>query len=110
MQKLFLSIVKWGNISGRKVGENWRNPENEKTAFYAEYKSYGEGAQPAARVKWSKQLSAKEARQYTLKKILAADDDWRPESEMRYTQQTWQGGKVQNSWLLFIALIAPGLG
>ncbi|MBD0367202.1 MAG: pectin esterase, partial [Flavisolibacter sp.] len=41
--------------------DNWRNPENEKTALYAEYKSYGPGANAEGRVKWSKQLTAKEA-------------------------------------------------
>ena len=56
--------------------ENWRNPENEKTALYAEYKSYGPGGNPGARVKWSKQLTAKEAKQYTLEKIFS---DWDPE-------------------------------
>ncbi|MBD0289059.1 MAG: pectin esterase [Flavisolibacter sp.] len=49
--------------------DNWRNPENEKTAFYAEYKSYGPGANAEERVKWSKQLTAKEAKQYTLENI-----------------------------------------
>ena len=43
---------------------NWNNPENEKTVFYAEYKSKGEGAAPAKRVKWSKQLSDKQAQRY----------------------------------------------
>jgi len=44
---------------------NWGNPENEKTAFYAEYKNTGEGADTRSRVKWSKQLSDKEAAEYT---------------------------------------------
>lgn len=43
---------------------NWGNAENEKTAFYAEYKNTGEGAAADKRVKWSKQLSKKEAMQY----------------------------------------------
>ncbi len=43
---------------------NWGNPENEKTAFYAEYKNTGEGAVSDKRVKWSKQLKKKEANQY----------------------------------------------
>jgi pectinesterase len=49
--------------------ENWRNPANEKTAFYAEYRSAGPGANPVARVPWSHQFSAKQAKQYTLKQI-----------------------------------------
>jgi pectinesterase len=58
--------------------DNWRNPENEKTAFYAEYKSFGEGASASSRVKWSHQLSAKEAKKYTSHKILAGHDNWQP--------------------------------
>jgi pectinesterase len=55
--------------------DNWRNPENEKTAYYAEYKSKGPGANPSGRVKWSHQLTKKEAKQYTLKNIFG---DWSP--------------------------------
>jgi pectinesterase len=54
---------------------NWDNPANEKTAFYAEYKNYGEGAATAKRVPWSHQLNDKEAKQYTLQNILT---DWDP--------------------------------
>ena len=55
--------------------DNWRNPENEKTALYAEYKSFGPGANAAGRVKWSKQLTEKEVKKYTLKNIF---DGWDP--------------------------------
>lgn len=58
--------------------DNWRNPENEKTAFYAEFESRGEGAASDKRVPWSKQLSRKEAKQYTLKKIFAGTTQWTP--------------------------------
>ena len=50
--------------------ENWSKPEAEKNAFYAEYKCTGEGFQPAKRVKWSHQLSKKEATQYSIENIL----------------------------------------
>lgn len=49
--------------------ENWRNPENEKTAFYAEYNNKGEGAATDKRVSWSRQLTPAEASEYTLKNI-----------------------------------------
>lgn len=51
--------------------DNWRNPENEKTVLYAEYKSYGPGGDTKERVKWSKQLTAKEAKKYTLANIFS---------------------------------------
>lgn len=44
---------------------NWSNPENEKTAFYAEYKNYGAGANTDKRVKWSHQLTKKQAQHYS---------------------------------------------
>ena len=40
--------------------ENWRNPDNEKTARYAEYNNNGEGANTKQRVAWSRQLTKKE--------------------------------------------------
>jgi pectinesterase len=54
---------------------NWKNPANEATARYAEYKSTGPGADPEKRVKWAKQLTDEEAAKYTLKNILG---DWDP--------------------------------
>lgn len=54
--------------------DNWKNPDNEKTAYYAEYRSTGPGANPAGRVAWAHQLTTQEAKQYTLKRILG---DWK---------------------------------
>ncbi|MEP6676592.1 MAG: pectinesterase family protein [Ferruginibacter sp.] len=54
---------------------NWKGTENDKTARYAEYNSSGPGADPAARVPWSKQLSSEEMKQYTLKNIFG-EIDW----------------------------------
>jgi pectinesterase len=56
--------------------DNWRNPANESTARYAEYKSSGPGANPAARVKWAKQLSDEEVKHFTIRNILGT---WNPE-------------------------------
>lgn len=50
---------------------NWSNPESEKTVLYAEYKNTGEGAAPTKRVKWSKQLSDKEALRYALTSVFS---------------------------------------
>ncbi|MGC4074283.1 MAG: pectinesterase family protein [Nibricoccus sp.] len=57
---------------------NWGKPDNEKTARYAEYKSTGPGANTAARVSWSKQLTDTEAAAYTLENILSGSDAWNP--------------------------------
>jgi pectinesterase len=56
-------------------------PDKEKTAYYAEYKSTGPGANPAGRVPWSHQLTDKEAKQYTIKNILGGKDNWDPEAK-----------------------------
>ncbi len=53
-------------------------PNKEKTAFYAEYESTGEGSSPAKRVTWAKQLPAKAVRQYTLKNIFSGKNAWIP--------------------------------
>lgn len=57
---------------------NWGKPESEKTARYSEYKSTGPGANPAARVPWSHQLTDAEAKAYTVKNVLAGNDGWQP--------------------------------
>lgn len=58
--------------------ENWGKASNEATAYYAEFGSTGPGASPAGRVRWARQLTAKEARQYTLKTIFAGSIGWKP--------------------------------
>lgn len=54
---------------------NWRNPANEATVRYSEYKNTGPGAQPASRPSWIKQLNEEEVKKYTLKNIFG---DWLP--------------------------------
>jgi pectinesterase len=54
-------------------------PDKEKTAFYAEYQNKGAGATRAGRVAWSKQLTAGEAKSYTIKNILGGNDHWNPQ-------------------------------
>jgi PelA/Pel-15E family pectate lyase len=45
--------------------DNWRDPAREKTAWFGEYKSTGPGANPNARVAWSRQLTAREAAEFS---------------------------------------------
>jgi len=54
---------------------NWSNPENEKTVFYAEYKNTGDGAETGKRVKWSKQLRDEDAKKITIAYIF---NGWDP--------------------------------
>lgn len=54
---------------------NWKNPNNEATARYAEYHNYGPGADTTKRVNWSKQLSDEAIKIYTIENILGT---WKP--------------------------------
>lgn len=56
--------------------DNWRNKENEKTVFYAEYESKGEGANAKKRVVYSKQL--KNLKGYNIEDVLSGNDGWNP--------------------------------
>lgn len=55
---------------------NWNKKDAEKTVFYAEYGSKGEGAAPKQRALFSKQL--KSDADYTVEKVLAGEDGWNP--------------------------------
>jgi len=50
-------------------------PDKDRTAYYAEYNSKGEGSNISQRVPWSHQLTKKEAKKYTVKNIFG---DWNP--------------------------------
>ena len=53
-------------------------PDKEKTAYYAEYGSSGDGSKWDKRVNWSHQLTVKEVRQYTLQNIFSDCLNWMP--------------------------------
>ncbi len=52
---------------------NWSNSEAEKTSFYAEYNSTGEGSNSKKRVSWSHQLKKSQVKKYANKKLLGED-------------------------------------
>lgn len=56
--------------------DNWKNPENEKTARYAEYNNTGEGASTEQRVKWAKILNRTEASKITMEQVFSRNDSW----------------------------------
>jgi pectinesterase len=59
----------------------WGRMSPDLHAYYAEFHSTGPGANPAARIAWSHQLTDKEAAQYMPKVFLAGKDLWSPEVE-----------------------------
>ncbi len=60
--------------------EGWNHwlPEREKTAYFAEYNSTGAGAKTSERVKWMRQLSKEEAKQFEAESFLKGADNWNP--------------------------------
>jgi pectinesterase len=58
--------------------DNWRDPGREKTAWFAEYKSRGPGANTNSRVRWSRQLTNAEVKMFSRSVFLAGSDGWRP--------------------------------
>lgn len=57
---------------------NWGNVNNEKTARYGEFASYGPGANSKSRYSWTKQLTVEEAALYTPEVVLGGSDGWDP--------------------------------
>jgi len=57
---------------------DWKKPEAHQTARYAEFNSTGPGANPEARVPWSRQLTQSEAAAITPAKVLGGSDNWNP--------------------------------
>lgn len=55
---------------------NWGKKDNERTAFFAEYKNTGQGASINKRVAYSHQL--KDLKEYALEEILQGEDGWNP--------------------------------
>lgn len=54
--------------------DNWGRESNEATVYYAEFESTGKGANPAARVRYSHQLT--DISRFSPEKVLAGDDNW----------------------------------
>ena len=74
---IFLNTEMSGVV--RPEGWNdWKKPEAHTTARYAEFNSTGPGANPSARVSWSRQLTQTGADAITLQKVLDGADGWNP--------------------------------
>jgi len=77
---------------------NWDNPDNEETAFYAEYMTHG--VDVSQRVSWSRQLTENEAEQYTMENIFNGTDGiWIPNSEEN------SSAKLTNFYLLNVIMV-----
>jgi len=58
----------------------WGKTTESTQAYYAEFESKGPGANPASRVAWSHQLTARQAAQYRPRVFLSGKDHWNPEA------------------------------
>ncbi len=59
--------------------DNWGNKDNEKTAYYAEYRTKGYGKKSVKqRAPWTHQLTKKEAQKYDIANVLKGNDGWCP--------------------------------
>ncbi|HXC34689.1 MAG TPA: pectinesterase family protein [Candidatus Acidoferrales bacterium] len=52
---------------------DWKKPESHDTVRYGEFNSSGPGGNSSARVPWSRQLTAEEAKSITAERVLEAD-------------------------------------
>ncbi|CAG7635568.1 pectinesterase family protein [Paenibacillus allorhizosphaerae] len=60
--------------------DNWRNPDNEKTARYMETGSHGPGGATDGRATWAKMLEPETAAGWTIERVFAGADGWNPVS------------------------------
>jgi pectin methylesterase-like acyl-CoA thioesterase len=79
----YASVVYLNCVMGAHIDPaGWRewgpNTHNLDTVFYAEYKSTGPGANPAARNPHSHQLTSAQAKQYESARFLGGSDHWKP--------------------------------
>ena len=75
---LFMNCELGKHIRG-EGWENWRKPDNEKTARYEEYGNTGDGASLSKRVAWSRVLTKKEVKEITIEKVFSQNDSWLPQ-------------------------------
>jgi PelA/Pel-15E family pectate lyase len=61
--------------------DNWRDPAREKTAWFGEYRSRGPGANQPMRVKWSRQITKTQLKDFATAAFLRGKDGWRPDAK-----------------------------
>lgn len=65
----------------REGWHDWNKPNARKSCFFAEYHSYGPGADMASRPDWVHKLSEHELDFYDRTSVLGGDDHWVPQTE-----------------------------
>ena len=57
---------------------DWKKTGSHATARYAEFNSTGDGASPADRHDWTRQLKKSDAQKSTVETVLGGADNWNP--------------------------------
>jgi pectinesterase len=82
-QTVFIN-TEMGNHIRKEGWDPWAGdkmfPDKEKTAYYAEHNSSGDGSSPDTRVAWARVLDDQQIKKYTVANILKGCDDWNPEN------------------------------
>ena len=96
-----------------KGWNDWNKPHD--TIRYAEFNSTGAGASPTNRPDWTKQLSAGEAKQITVEKVLGGADGWNPtvkplDPKIAATKYDIEYGEADGQKLLLDAHVPTGEG
>lgn len=94
---------------------DWKKPEAHTTARYAEFNSTGEGAKPADRPDWTRQLTEAEAKEITVEKVLGGADGWNPalpqlDPNVAANRYNIQYGEAGGEKLLLDAHVPAGNG
>ena len=76
--------------------DNWGNPANEATTFYAEYNNSGAGASTTHRVSWAKMITTDEAKKLNTVTILSGWDPWK-----------WLMMADVGCWIVFYSCFLP---
>jgi pectinesterase len=75
------------NVVRSEGWHNWDQPEREYTSRYCEFGSTGDGAKPAERVRWAKELTEESAPIFTVENVLAGFDGWNPNVDQQESAQ-----------------------
>jgi pectinesterase len=70
--------ARMGEVVRPEGWNDWNKPEAQRTARYSEFNSTGPGANPEARVKWARNLTASQAGALSVEKVLHGSDGWNP--------------------------------
>ncbi|WP_271585706.1 pectinesterase family protein [Bradyrhizobium sp. CCBAU 53415] len=88
-------------IDTKVIAEGWREwspgeTSNLSTSYYAEYRSFGVGANPSGREPRSHQLTDGEAAKWSLRVFFEGATDWLPTEPSRWNIK--QGSRRRGSW------------